>query len=199
VRSSTSVRLRFLGAREMRLGMTPLADRAAGPVHARAGFTLVELMVVAVVMAVLAGAIAPTIVGAVSQSGIRAAADDTADLLDFARAAAIARRQSLVVLVDPAQGVLRVKARRPALPWVSDDEGAVERTLAELKLPAGVEVDVSGPDLVAGDDGATALAFAPDGDMDEASVRLTDARGRSRTVEVAPALGRILVQEGAQP
>ncbi len=58
-------------------------------------------------------------------------------------------------------------------------------------------MEVSGPDLAAGDDGATALAFMPDGDMDEASVVLTDSKGRSRTVEVAPSVGRMMMQEGA--
>ncbi len=168
-----------------------------GPGASRVGFTLIELMVVVVVMAVMAGAIGPTIASAVGRRGIRAAADNTADLLDFAHAGAIARRQTLTVLVDPSRGLLHVVARRPALPWLSDDEGPVERTLSELKLPGGVEVEVSGPDLAAGDDGATELVFMPDGDMDEASVILTDTKGRSRTIEVAPSVGRVLVQEGA--
>ena len=57
-------------------------------------------MVVVVVMAILAGAVAPSIVSATRRTGLDATSRRLADLLDFASAAAVARRQAVTVNLD---------------------------------------------------------------------------------------------------
>jgi len=163
------------------------------------GFTLVELLVVMIVMAVLSGAILPSVVNAVQRTGLRSASARVLDLLGFAHAAAIGRRMPVTVLIDTQQRACRVRARRPTLPWMTDAEQAgTELTLVALQLPEGISVsvlkDASGAVGELSDD---AITFAPDGTAEDAVIELSDDDGNVRTIQLLAATGAAtLVEEG---
>jgi hypothetical protein len=168
------------------------SDASASP-GPRSGFTLIELMVV------LAGAIVPSLASAVNRQGMDRATAAVGDLLDFAAAAAVARRQPVVVQFDSQRRACRVCMSVTELPWLSEDVPAEQSVLASLRLPDGIELAVvydlsaEAPTRWQGEGGA--VRFWPDGTADEAELHLSDARGRTEIVPVRPLAGEVVLIE----
>ena len=120
------------------LAAGPRRDRRA----ARRGFTLIELMVVLVVMSILAASIVPSFVSSARAAGVKAAAARIAGLLDFAYAAAVARRQPVTVNLDLERHTCWVSVLVTSLPWLEEQEGPVTRTLASIQLPEDLEISL---------------------------------------------------------
>ena len=165
----------------------------------RSGFTLVELMVVVLVMAVLAGAIAPNIVSVAERRGLDRAAVQVRDLLDFAEAAAIARRKTVAVHYDPERNACWVVLEETFLPWLGEEPAAEARVLAAVRLPEQVSVAIlyggAGEAPSRGDVRQGVIRFRPDATADEAVIELTDEDGRQETVRVRPSAGALIFAE----
>jgi prepilin-type N-terminal cleavage/methylation domain-containing protein len=161
------------------------------------GFTLIELMVVVVVMAVMAGAIAPSLVSALSRAGIEAATKQTLELLEFAHAASVARGEALTVNFDSDRRLIWVEVRPPAFPWLEDVQPPERRTLVAVEVDKDVEVSVSHEDgeSIAAEELRESLWFRPNGDMEDAFIELTDDRDRRKAIEIESATGRIALAE----
>ncbi len=161
----------------------------------RSGFTLIELMVVVVVMAILAGAVAPSIVSATRRTGLDATARRLADLLDFASAAAVARRQPVTVNLDAERHVCWAVTWAPTLPWLAESETPEERTLVQLELPERISVTLvrdSGQEQPPQLGSAwETIRFAPDGTAEDVAAELRDDRENVRTIQVVFATGEV--------
>jgi prepilin-type N-terminal cleavage/methylation domain-containing protein len=67
-----------------------------------AGFTLIELMIVIVTLAILAGVATPSLMGYMRQRGVREAADQLAMDMQRAKLLAISRNANCSIIVDSA-------------------------------------------------------------------------------------------------
>lgn len=164
----------------------------------RRAFTLVELMVVLVVMAIIAGAVAPAIVSAARRMGLKRATTQVMDLLDFACAAAIARRQPVTVNFNLDRNTCWASVWPMSLPWLEEAESVETLTLAALQLPEGISVSFyreSETGGMASQESWERIRFEPDGTAQDVLIELTDQSERVRTIEVIAATGELLLTE----
>jgi len=162
------------------------------------GFTLIEMMVVVVVMAILSSAVLPSIVSAVRRTGAKAVARKSFDLLNFACASAVARRRPVTVNFDTERRVCWVSIQVTSLPWLSEDALPEARTLTSIELPEGVDVyfyrDTEWPDSRRSEQRWETVRFEPDGTGEDIIIELVDRSGDSYTVEVAALSGEVLLK-----
>ncbi len=174
-------------------------SRANNECSAQHAFTLIELMVVIVLMAILSGALVPSIVSAARRTGAKAAATKVVDLLDFAYATAIARRQPVVVNLDSERRLCWVSVQSISLPWLSDINEVQPRTLASVALPDGIEVSFFRVSEVAPVKGSEmrweTIRFEPDGTAEDVLIELTDRNQGCWTLEVVAATGEVRMKE----
>jgi type II secretion system protein H len=167
--------------------------RRGGP----GGFTLVELMVVVTIMAVLAGAALPSLASAARNRAVGRATDQLCDMLSLARAAAVSRRNPVVVSIDVEGRRCWATVETRVLPWLAEggDQSAAS-VIAQASLGEGVElsVDAEGEGVTRAG-GRVALRFDPDGRMPEATVHVEDDGGRAGYVELVPVVGLIRAKE----
>ena len=188
--------------RTSRTGWTSKNADASRRRHCAQAFTLIELMVVVVIIAVLSAALVPAVVSASQRSGLRSAATQVADLLNFAYASAVARRHNVTVNLDTQSGKCWVSAERPALPWIEAAYEAEPRTIASIALPKGIELTIyrgeprSTPTQTGGS--WETVRFASDGTAEDLEIELAAEEGRVLTVRLfgATGLARVVREEG---
>jgi general secretion pathway protein H len=137
------------------------------------GFTLIEMLVVLVVIALAIGLVAMRGPGHSARLELDGAARDVAGLLRMARAQAIAHDHPVAVRFDATAHALRIDgALRPA-------------------LPAAISVRLV-PPLSGGD----VIVFAPDGSASGGGIDLV-GKARTLLVSVDWLTGRVTVADGA--
>jgi len=161
----------------------------------RGGFTLIELMVVLVLLALLTGMIAPAAVSALRRSGITAQAEDLAEMLRFAQRYAVTSRQPVQVNLDRNRGICWATSIQTSLPWV---EGADERrreTLATFKLSRDIALSVESTET--GANAWDTITFKSNGQTDDALLRLSDGRSEPVELLVVGTEGSVRYREGS--
>lgn len=149
--------------------------RTAAPARAR-GFSMLELMVVVLIMAVVATIVVPT-VGGVSTAELKSAAREIAAGLRFARGQAVVQRSEAVLLID-------VEARAFTVP----PDARVHR----LPEKMDVKLYTAQRDLVR--DNIGAIRFFPDGGSNGGRITLA-AGERKYNVDVDWLTGRVAILE----
>lgn len=170
------------------------------PRAAKAGFTLIELMVVLVLLALLAGMVAPTALSALRRSGVSSSGEDLVELLRFAQRYAITSHQPVQAEFDSRTGRCRVYSVATAFPWM--ETGAPDRPeiLATLQLPPAIRITPRSGDGETGESaGRRRITFAGDGRAGQTEVHLLDERGGTYAIRVMAADGAILGREGPAP
>jgi len=163
--------------------------------------TLIELMVVVIVMAVMAGAIVPNLAAAARRGGVDKAAGRIVDVLDFAARAAVARRRTVVVNLDGERGRCWATLQTVRLPWLEDEDAPETRTLTAVRLPEDLSLAVyreSTETAFGADEAWERVTFRPDGTTEDVTVELVDGRGRARSIEVSGITGRADLLEGEE-
>ncbi len=153
----------------------------------RQGFTLLELIVVAVIVALLLGAVAPNLSQARDSAALRAGVRAVISCFRMARDAAV-NRQREVWVEFILEGSVVHGQWRPTPGSDSVESPTKSRpTGHERPLPSGVFATV-------GDPGETQrVAFRPDGSSDAAVVTLTNRRSRRLYVVVSGVTGHAKV------
>ena len=160
------------------------------------GFTLVEVTVVVIIVAVLAGMVVPRMVGSVSSSELREAARGLLMAATYAREYAVTRRCCcrLSILPDQRRYVLEYQPdpeRRPGEYEVL--QGGLVKFAALPERVRLERVKIQRADRRRGPE--KCIIFQPTGESDAAVVGITDGR-RTYSLLVFPSTGRARLVEG---
>jgi general secretion pathway protein H len=138
----------------------------------RAGFTLVELIVVLAILAGLAALVAPSFSRTVDSARLRSAASDVRATLARGRALAVAAARERIVAFDLSRGEFGV-----------DNE-------AVRVLPETIRLGAVLPGEERREQGSVRVRFFPDGSGEEAEITVTAQDGGTLRVTVDPLTGR---------
>ena len=150
---------------------------AQGRHRLAAGFTLVELMVVMVAAALLAGVAVPNMMPAIAAMRMRAATGDVASALRYVRGQALSRGHEAVFFLDVEHHSYRVSGRRK-----------------EFGLPSSVKLELFTAEQELSGEGGGSIRFYPDGSATGGRVTL-DAGNKRSLVDVNWLTGAIVVRE----
>jgi prepilin-type N-terminal cleavage/methylation domain-containing protein len=183
------------------------------------GFTLIELLVVLIALVVVAAAVVPALHSAGHQQDLAGVATRVTASARFARNEAIARQAAIVLTVESSPPAMRlavdesggldsqtpVTMGTPVGTGTQPSNLPLPATYALIRLPSQVQARLEAvPETLNGSTSAPpvsggnleALRFPPDGRTTGGAVVLTDARGRTVRVVVAPDTGVVRVTQG---
>ena len=182
-------------------------SQAGHPRRSNAGFTLLELVIVVILVAIVMALSVPRLSGTLGSTGITAGTRQVASMLRYARGRAVMDRLRYRVDLDldageywltceedpikkrgafkPVGGNL---GRRRSLPG-SATFGEFHNGAKELRSSRDEDGSIRGDGIV----------FYPDGRGDPARLVVQGREGRrGYTIEVLPALGRVTLREGTE-
>ena len=168
--------------------------------HRPAGFTLIELMIVVILIGIFSGLMVAEMRGTYEDALLRSTARKIISAVNLASSKAITSNQAHALVLEPEEGRLRIVLDR--------ESGSLE----EEKLDARIQVDVH-PLPPQGDDEAEPasegqpaterrserIRFFPDGTADGCEIALRDRLGVEVLLHINPVTGRarVLNQEAA--
>lgn len=144
----------------------------------RAGFTLIEIVVVLAILAVATALVLPSVGRGTESAQLRSQAGRIAAVLREARLQAVTQRHATRVSLDRARNTVTLTAGDP------------DRPLRELSVPAGVRVSVA--------TGGETLAFSSRGMTRETRWLVEAAGGRRLAIDVDAVTGRVTVGREAR-
>lgn len=172
----------------------------------RRGFTLIEMVVLIIIMAIISGVVVPAYARFHARARFIHTVEETAGLFRWARETAIAQGGAVVVRYDPQMGAFAAMAEAPAEEM--DLPAALQETEEPLyagpatsgyELPEGVRVAGFEPFGQAAPSGARDAAlemrFSADGSADGGMLALESEDGYAALIEVVPTTGRTVVRE----
>ncbi len=159
------------------------------------GFTLMELMVVLVIMALTAAFVVPRLGGPLSRLGSVSAAKKTCACLRYARSRAASKKKAYKVVFDIDKNILTIS------PFYENNEpekagGSGKSFDKSYELPQGVffEELVDSHDRYA-DSGRFTIVFFPNGGSSGGKIMIKDKKNRKFTIDVDPISGTVRVVE----
>lgn len=168
------------------------------PLVSRRAFTLVEIIVVIVIIAVLSGMVALSLEGRSASAQLRATAGDLLRFAQYGRDYAVTRATSCRLVIDP-------QAQRFHLERETEQDGqpagyqvVTADAMRPRTLPRGVTfgfIRIEGaPDAPAA---GSVITFTALGDAEAAAIEITDGK-HSFTLRIAPGTGRAEVVDGRE-
>ena len=150
----------------------------------RAGFTLIEVMIVVAIIGLVAAMGLPSIMKALEKEGMRKAVSDLTDVCASARAKAIFANQTMSVVFHPGEKSFSVEGGGP---------GKGSTYVSTSKLPDGIDfamLDINLQDF--GGSEWARVRFFPNGTSDEMTVVLHDNRDWKKiTLEFSTGLASV--------
>ncbi len=178
------------------------------------GFTLIEVLVVIVVLAIVAGVAIPDMGSAAATARLDAGARRVADLADWCYRSAIASGRVHALLIEDEGRSLQVVAEsrprptagEPIVPVGSSTPAGTPPELEPVSLPGmlgrslpeGIRVSDASfyeEDLADQDPNRVRILFFPDGTTEFAGIELVGERGARRKVRINGLSGRINLEE----
>lgn len=164
------------------------------------GFTLIELMVVLVILALLAGMVAPSAIGAMRRNGVESRGGELVELLRFAQRYAITSHHPTQANFDSSRGRCWVASVTTALPWLEREHSGESEVLASLQLPQTMTLSLRREEAASGGDTPwQTVTFTSDGRAENAVLRLADAQGMAFEITVMGSDGSVQRREGGPP
>jgi len=172
----------------------------------RSGFTLVELMVVLVLMAILAALVIPEMKGTFDDAVLRSTARKLADVFLVANSHAVTANRVQRVRIDAGgrrysieQAAGARDPQRGSDAGLSDTAGEIDERVrvAVLKQDDGDEAGKSSPRDASREpaERGDAISFYPDGTADAREVMLRDRHGYRLLLQINPITARVHVIE----
>ena len=156
----------------------------------RAGFTLLELLVVLVIMMMMTGIVAVSLRPALEEARLRSGARMLIASLRYARSYAISHRAMTAAVVDLDRPGLLMQARENELDGEEHWREITTPAGRFRSLPAGIDIVYVSGTGAEQDKGEATVTFSPLGNSDGASLVLQDPGGRERTIQVDGVTGR---------
>lgn len=149
------------------------------------GFTLIELTVVMLLIAIVFSVTAPRLAGRTQAAKLRAAGYDVQALASSARARAVFGGRTVTLRIDEAGSAISMVA----LDEVADDEDEAQAKplVPGRRLPVGVRAAFQ----PAGDGEPNQLAFRADGSAGSGELSLQMDGGEPLVLELSESLGRL--------
>ena len=172
------------------------------------GFTLVELMVVVLVLAVLTGALIPEMMGTYEDALLRGTGRKLADAIGLASSQAVATGKTYRLRLLADKGLYRIETlvegsregpRFAPAEGLPSAEGAIDRRIAvEMQPGAAAAPGEEAPDDrssgdSSGEAGPGAIELRPDGTAGGAVIVLRDPNGFRLALRVLPATSRVRI------
>ena len=148
-----------------------------------AGFTLLELLVVVVIITVMSALVAPRMFGSMAHMTLKTSAKRVAAGLRYARSRAVAEQVTYAAFFDLEKNALRVSDADGA-DEAADGNDAREPSAQVYYLPAGIAVSMSEAFAEQRGDDARQIEFYADGNSSGGEVILTDPREKRYIVRV---------------
>jgi len=164
--------------------------------HTENGFTLLELAIVLVIVAVLAAGVVPALMTAMNRTHLRSSAWQVASQLAFARAHAVSKQLLCRVRFDPEELAFLAEVEQD--PEEAPGEFAPLQTppMGRVALPENfVDVRMQTVSLTT-PQSTEAVYFQPNGRSDGVEVLLESLDGVAFLVSVAHGAGQVRVEEG---
>ncbi len=155
------------------------------------GFTLLELMVVLVIVALTAAFVVPRLGGPLSRLGALSAAKKTGASLRYARSRAASEKKAYKVVFDTDKNFLTISPfyEESGREKTDDSKKSFNKS---YKLPKGVffEELIDSHDRYA-DSGEFTMVFFPNGGSSGGKIIIRDEKNRRFTIEVDPISGAV--------
>jgi type II secretion system protein H len=170
--------------------------RAANNNTVRRGFSLIELMVVLLLIAVLSAMIIPAMHGTYEDALLRSTARRLVDIFNLANSRAVTLNQVFYVRLNTKEGKYLIEPQRRASATANQFapfEGVFDqRVSVELRRP-----EASAPDTGStGNEGDPArITFYPDGTADQRELLLRDRHGFQLALRINPITARVQIVE----
>jgi type II secretion system protein H len=173
----------------------------------RAGFTLIELMVVVVIIGIMTALMIPEMKGSFQDALLRSTSRDLINVFDLAYSRAVSLNQTRCVLLDETTGRYLVEKQimeNGQEQLVPDDDVSGEKG----QLDSRIKVEYRQPqEMSSGEDTSAApaepaatsskamIAFYPDGTADAGEIVLRDRDGFRLLLQINPVTARVHVAE----
>ena len=180
--------------------MWPALEKMRG---AEGGFTLIELMIVFLIIALFSSMVVPSVATALQRQGIQTTGQQLCETLNFAYLSAITRHRPAVVNLDTRRGLCWVSMTAPSFPWRETEEQPTAQMLSHMTLPEEMEVRVTRedsegePSLTPTQDWET-ITFGSDGMTQDTLIELTNPQGKGYVIEIQGATGEVRGKEVEQ-
>ncbi|PIE67749.1 MAG: type II secretion system protein GspH [Deltaproteobacteria bacterium] len=175
-----------------------MIDHDAQEEWTRRGFTLFELLVVMVIIGIAASLIVPRLGGSVDKMQLRTATRDLASVMRFARSQAVTRGREYRVLFDSATRMVAIEMAPSINGQTADSSENAISSRHRYQLPAGIVLNLNNNPLQAAARPVRMATFFPMGNSSGGSIRLVDARERSRTIRIDTITGLIAIESDAK-
>lgn len=170
----------------------------------RAGFTLMEMVVVVVIIGITTALVIPEMKGTFQDALLRAAGRDLANAANLAASRAVSLNQTCRLNLDVHHGYYVIERQtheslRLAYVPLKDLPGAQgsldSRISVAVALPTGSSQDEAGPLPIVDSTAPDAICFYSDGTADAAEIKLQDRDGYQLILQINPVTGRVHVSE----
>jgi type II secretion system protein H len=171
----------------------------------RAGFTLVELMVVIAIIGIMTAMMIPEMTGTLQDALLRSTSRELINVFDLAYSRAVSLNQLRRVRLDEKTGRYLVEKQvteNGQDNFVPADDvpgckGELDSRIAvEFHQPGEISADENAAAPVSGSDvGGVAISFYPDGTADGGDITLRDREGFRLLLHINPVTARIHIVE----
>jgi prepilin-type N-terminal cleavage/methylation domain-containing protein len=155
------------------VGRTSRSD--SRPVAPTSGVTLMEMLVVMMIIALLAGISVPAVSAGIDSVRLRSATDSISAFLNAAEVRAERRQEPIELIVSPKENGFELYSNEPGFN-------------RELKLPDGISIEAVLP-RESDDEGPRRLILLPGGAIPSIGVQVANRHGSRRIVHLDPMTG----------